>query len=101
MFIHFSPKGKISHLDLESDDLKKIIVRRGGWFNTTIYENRLIIDLSRLIKGLRLTIVFNHELLEKGKVINSKAHIRAKYNGLTMRFKNKLLIKILEDIVKK
>ncbi len=88
-------------MDVESEDLKEVLGRRGGWFKAMVYEGKLVIDLSKLVKGLRIIIVFNHRLLQRNKMVNTKAYIHAKHNGLTIRFKDRMVMEIFEDVVKK
>ncbi len=103
VYIHLKgySRARVTHIDIEHDELNKIIpARSGGFYKIRREDGNLVLDLSRLIRGLRI-IIDNNMLASILKPYESSwCYVGGKPGGIYIGLK-KYLIERLEKLAEK
>ncbi len=100
VYLHFKDN-KLRHIDVEHIELEQFLGRKGGGYYKILLEtDTLIVDLSKLLKGLQIILkIPDMEKADRNFV--TTCYVRGKKKGLFIGFNDKRLCKILKDIVRK
>ena len=102
VYIHLKgySRARVTHIDVEHDELNKIIpARSGGFYKIRREDSVLVLDFSRLIRGLRI-IIDNKVLADILKPQESSwCYVGGKPGGIYIGLK-KYLIERLEKLAK-